>query len=627
MWKAAILVGLVAGSAAQDLCSGTGWFTWTGTAGTRPFKICAKRNDTAMAMDFRVEISGLSAATDYIAVALSDGTVGTFMSSGMDVMMINSNGAYRRLSSGFSEPQPFPGQTQTYGISNFVGSHSAGKTTASFTRMYSGGARFEHSLACCERTYTFWVVSSGPCGGGCSTTAPSFGYHGQRKTWTAISNFDTCPGLTPSACAPTTAAPTPAAPQVSTNLLDFDAVCAGKGGLSLPPPHTAVFKVCWEPRGANYKFFMQSTIGSAGYAAFGISSSDKMPDTEVYWFDTSSEQDLGGGLSMRYNSGYNPSPLCEPAATCPFILNRERRASGGIVQYTFERPIATNVSQHYDLSASNSYYLLYALNFNGQGKHTFKGTTKSQVSFASTSVAQAEVSKFSSAAKIAHGIMMILAWIFLSPVATFTARFTKDILPAMKWFNTHKYMQITAVVLTILAVIVVSTDENVDYQTIVDAGCDGETMECSKTHVQLGVAVTILALFQVVLGVARNVISQKSASDQENPHGPRRWIFNLLHKTTGATLLIITIINVSIGLKLSDEWVKEPAYEFFITAIVVCLTTAVLSEASRLPQTLSGKEKSSSQDSIMRHMYALMASTALAAAVTMSVAVDDSDDI
>lgn len=124
---------------------------------------------------------------------------------------------------------------------------------------------------------------------------------------------------------------------------------------------------------------------------------------------------------------------------------------GVFFRYTFERPIVTTEANHFDLSDTNSYYFLFALNYNGKGKHSTKGASGSATSFASTVAATGVTSKFSSEQKIAHGIMMILAWVFLSPVATFTARFTKEILPAWKWFKTHMIMQIAAVTLTVRA--------------------------------------------------------------------------------------------------------------------------------------------------------------------------------
>lgn len=231
-------------------------------------------------------------------------------------------------------PQVFPGKTNSYGLSNFVGSFSAGEMTASWTRAYSGGALSEEAIGCCGRAFSHWVVTSGGCQSGCNTASPQFGYHASNKNWTSVANFDTCPSFDAVACSPTTAAPTVAAPAVSTAIFDIDAVCAGKGGLVLPAPDSNAFRVCWEPRGTpatSYRFYMQTTIGDAGYAAFGISSDNKMPGTEVYWLDPRDES-AGGGMSMRYNSGYNPDSLCNPAASCNFLQSTIRTATNGVVQ-------------------------------------------------------------------------------------------------------------------------------------------------------------------------------------------------------------------------------------------------------------------------------------------------------
>lgn len=221
-------------------------------------------------------------------------------------------------------------------MSNFVGTHSAGETTASWSRAYDGGANGEHALGCCGQTFSHWVVASGPCGGQCSGPSPSFSYHGGSKTWTTRTNLNTCSSFNSAACTPTTTpAPTSPPPPVSTALFDIDAVCAGKGGFVLPAPDTNAMRVCWEPRGSPptaYKFYMQTTIGPAGYAAFGISRDNQMAATEIYWLEPQDES-AGGGMTVRYATARSfPQVTCASSSSCNYLQNTVRTAANGVVQ-------------------------------------------------------------------------------------------------------------------------------------------------------------------------------------------------------------------------------------------------------------------------------------------------------
>jgi hypothetical protein len=58
-----------------------------------------------------------------------------------------------------------------------------------------------------------------------------------------------------------------------------------------------------------------------------------------------------------------------------------------------------------------------------------------------------EVSAISTASnkgRIAHGALMLLAWLLFSPVASFIARQLKQQLGGGKWFDLHRYMQVSA---------------------------------------------------------------------------------------------------------------------------------------------------------------------------------------
>jgi hypothetical protein len=103
-------------------------------------------------------------------------------------------------------------------------------------------------------------------------------------------------------------------------------------------------------------------------------------------------------------------------------------------------------------------------------------------------------------------------------------------------------------------------------------------------------------------------------------------MFCIVHWTNGLVLLILSLLNISIGLSLNDGWVKKPAKDFLVVAVIISVVCAALAELLRKPERFK-KDKGANDDSVVRHLYALMAATALAATVTMCTIVNDSDDL
>eukprot|EP00045_Choanoeca_perplexa_P011822 m.126804 g.126804 ORF g.126804 m.126804 type:complete len:700 (-) comp15782_c0_seq3:33-2132(-) len=134
---------------------------------------------------------------------------------------------------------------------------------------------------------------------------------------------------------------------------------------------------------------------------------------------------------------------------------------------------------------------------------------------------------------IAHGILMLLAWVGLSPLGTYIARYYK--LAGPVWFQLHRGAQVVAVLLALVGWVIILTDNDVGKQ---------------GTHHRMGMATIALAFVQVLLGAFRNQISgfDKEAASDPDDHGPRRWLFNYLHWIVGRTLLVFAPATVYYGL-------------------------------------------------------------------------------
>ena len=243
----------------------------------------------------------------------------------------------------------------------------------------------------------------------------------------------------------------------------------------------------------------------------------------------------------------------------------------------------------------------------------------------------ANVAKFSSESKMAHGAIMVFAWIFLCPTAVFDARAAKGVLGPL-WFQLHRAMQTIAVLLTVVGVIIIASDETVEITA--------ESPSASQTHRTIGYAVLGFSLFQVLLGYGRNVISQHDAAhkDPEHPHGARRWLFNYAHWITGLLLVVLSLLNVFSGLWLGcpDEnpssdcvdgigWVKAPVKDFYYAGVIFAIFAYVCVASLQLLVKFDKIESKTLVDTVGRHLFALVTAMSLSAAITIITIIADSD--
>merc|ERR1711971_1145600 len=99
---------------------------------------------------------------------------------------------------------------------------------------------------------------------------------------------------------------------------------------------------------------------------------------------------------------------------------------------------------------------------------------------------------------------------------------------------------------------------------------------------------------QVLLGLFRNLISGKPTDpDDPHDHGPRRIVFNALHKTNGWLLFALGLANIYLGITVfednvpdddKDLWIQDPAKDLFWAYVGVALILGLILEAVHAPQ-------------------------------------------
>ena len=165
----------------------------------------------------------------------------------------------------------------------------------------------------------------------------------------------------------------------------------------------------------------------------------------------------------------------------------------------------------------------------------------------------------------AHGALMFAAWGVLAPLGVLAARYGKRLRPGPPplWFTAHRGIQIAALVASL-----------VGFSVAVAAVWGGAHF--ASPHAALGLAVFILSMMQALNAFTR-------------PHPPKpserkhcvRCAWEVLHKSSGVTLLVCGAVNVYLGLALYGAGAGlVAAYSVLIAALVVIAVWREIAESA-----------------------------------------------
>ncbi|XP_061191453.1 putative ferric-chelate reductase 1 isoform X2 [Saccostrea echinata] len=151
-----------------------------------------------------------------------------------------------------------------------------------------------------------------------------------------------------------------------------------------------------------------------------------------------------------------------------------------------------------------------------------------------------------------HGCLMILAWIFCTGVGLIFARFYKPvwsdrtILGLKVWFQFHRGLMVTTLVLTLVGFIIIFVEAN---------GYSKISAPIGKAYLQshpiLGIIVTILVVANPVMALFR-----------PGPKDKNRPIFNWAHLAVGMAAHILAVITICFGVELQK--VGAPKYTVYV---------------------------------------------------------------
>ena len=169
-----------------------------------------------------------------------------------------------------------------------------------------------------------------------------------------------------------------------------------------------------------------------------------------------------------------------------------------------------------------------------------------------TGSAGASTSKLRSK-RVAHGVLMIMAWSWFIPLGILLKRFGKPVFSlGISQFYGHIALVMAGLVLTIASCILATS-----------SGFGGGRY----SHGTVGVAVMVLACSNPLVGICGYVFVR-------DPKHPQRWIFNIVHWVIGRSVYILATIQIFFGIETinSVEGLSRTPYLF---AVIAGLVTSV----------------------------------------------------
>jgi len=151
-----------------------------------------------------------------------------------------------------------------------------------------------------------------------------------------------------------------------------------------------------------------------------------------------------------------------------------------------------------------------------------------------------------------HGVLMLVGWGIFIPLGMIVARYGRKTFPDGLWFEIHRGLMSTGLLLTTSAFIIAWVmTQGVFFNT--------------SFHAQLGLTITILGYLQFFSGVIR-----PHKEEGEEATDPRK-VFEIVHPNTGRLLIALAVINIFAG--ISTWW---PYYANVIYATCVLFPLAVI---------------------------------------------------
>jgi hypothetical protein len=250
------------------------------------------------------------------------------------------------------------------------------------------------------------------------------------------------------------------------------------------------------------------------------------------------------------------------------LSNVQVAVRGGSNFVSFARQTAAGTYAGARALLSSDMHVIFAYGQHGEGALTQHTSTNSGGGTINLQAGTYVPTQSVSLIKIAHGVIMAVAWAFLFPIGVFYARFGKSILPASgpkaRWFVTHRAVQSAGLVVAVTGFVVALF-------------MVPSSAHFTNPHHILGLFIIIVAVLQPVNAFFR---PHKSAADQ--PFSMSRRIWELLHKSSGYAAILLSLPNIFLGFNLISANVGFYVAYSLVVALVVAIFVFMTVRTQRL---------------------------------------------
>ncbi|CAG5117279.1 unnamed protein product, partial [Candidula unifasciata] len=317
------------------------------------------------------------------------------------------------------------------------------------------------------------------------------------------------------------------------------------------------FIVSWHEEGdyGLYTISADTAFSTTAYIVLGFSTDDQMGYDSLTGCASRSN-----GSVVLFN-GQNTDKVLPVLFTDNNVTLENYTTSDGVLSCTFKRPTAASPDGR-RVDISKPWVLLFALGLasvlpNNDVSLQYHGRTNrfaSPAAYKVNDVVDSQAANIKSRLIIAHGSLMVGAWIFLASIGIVVARYYKPvwknlILSQKVWFQIHRICMILVTVCTVAGFIII-------FVSVKGWSELSGSEEYLKAHPIMGIVVTALTLINPVMAIFR-----------PHPETPKRPIFNWAHWFVGMAAHILAVITIFFGVQLDSTGV--PYYVTYILAAYV----------------------------------------------------------
>jgi hypothetical protein len=259
---------------------------------------------------------------------------------------------------------------------------------------------------------------------------------------------------------------------------------------------------------------------TAGWLAIGFNDNNLMPDTDTY------QLGMKDGKFVVRNGHADDRDIVEDN----LLPDVSGELKNGVLTGRFKRKLDTGSDKDKVLSYGKPLFLLVASGSSADfaAKHQLKKASGSAVQLFSTVTADTggDGGNAGASLQIAHGVLMLLAWVALATPSMFIARFLKDL--GRPWYLLHRALLNIVLLFTLVGFVLITIERAIvkgNYGT---------------PHSYIGIVIVIMTIVQVVFGVLANRLW--SPAREGTPVYP-----DMIHWWLGRALLLGGAGNAAYG--------------------------------------------------------------------------------